>query len=295
MKRNVLNSPRLLKLKKKRQRIFLNKIFLSAIVFFAIFAGLFYLSRLKQLNIAEIKISENKAIDAETAKMIVQEKISGNYLWFLPKTNILFYPKNNIKNELQNKFKRIKDVIFSVKNRKTLEISVTEREALYIWCNATLPESDTAAQKCYFMDENGYIFDEAAYFSGGVYFKFYGKISEDGDLSKRESSPAGSYFAKENFYKFVLFKKILENMGLKPVALYQEDNGDIKFFLSRENSLSMGPEIILKVNSDFQKVAENLETALGTEPLQSNFKNKYSSLLYIDLRFGNKVYYKFRQ
>ena len=158
-----------------------------------------------------------------------------------------------------------------------------------------MPESDTAAQKCYFMDENGYIFDEAAYFSGGVYFKFYGKISEDGDLSKRESSPAGSYFAKENFYKFVLFKKILENMGLKPVALYQEDNGDIKFFLSRENSLSMGPEIILKVNSDFQKVAENLETALGTEPLQSNFKNKYSSLLYIDLRFGNKVYYKFRQ
>ncbi|KKQ46157.1 MAG: hypothetical protein US65_C0044G0007 [Candidatus Yanofskybacteria bacterium GW2011_GWC2_37_9] len=82
-------------------------------------------------------------------------------------------------------------------------------------------------------------------------------------------------------------------MKLKPIALYQEDNGDIKFFLSRENSSFMGPEIILKINSDFQKVAENLETALNTEPLQSNFKNKYSSLLYIDLRFGNKVYYKF--
>ena len=287
MKRNILNSPRLLKLKKKRQKIFLNKIFLSVISLLTVFAGLSYLSGLKQLNITEVKINGNKSIDSEMAKIIAQKEITGNYLWFFPKTNILFYPKNNIKNELQNEFKRLKDAVFSIKDGKTLEISLIEREASYMWCDTTLPESDVAGQKCYFMDENGFIFDEAAYFSGGVYFKFYGKISVE------ENSLSGTYFAKENFYKFILFKKVLENMKLKPVALYQEDNGDIKFFLSRENSLSMGPEIILKINSDFQKVAENLETALNTEPLQSNFKNKYSSLLYIDLRFGNKVYYKF--
>jgi hypothetical protein len=56
----------------------------------------------------------------------------------------------------------------------------------------------------------------------------------------------------------------------------------------------MGPEIIFKIDSDFQKIAENLQAAITTEPLQTDFKNKYSSLLYIDLRFGNKVYYKFR-
>ncbi len=290
MKRNILNSPRLLKLKKKRQKIFINKIFLFIIALLAVFTGLSYLSGLKQLNIAEVKINGNKSIDSEMAKIIAQKEITGNYLWFFPKTNILFYPKNNIKNELQNEFKRLKDAVFSIKDGKTLEISLIEREASYMWCNTALPESDPAGQKCYFMDENGFIFDEAAYFSGEVYFKFYGKISAE------ENNPSsGSYFAKENFYKFILFKKVLEDMRLKPVALYQEDNGDIKFFLSEENSLSIGPEIILKINSDFQKVAENLETALSTEPLQSNFKNKYSLLQYIDLRFGNKVYYKFRQ
>ena len=53
--------------------------------------------------------------------------------------------------------------------------------------------------------------------------------------------------------------------------------------------------ICVGLDSDFEKLAENLQAALMTEPLQSDFKNKFSSLLYIDLRFGNKVYYKFNE
>ena len=83
-------------------------------------------------------------------------------------------------------------------------------------------------------------------------------------------------------------------MGFKLVSLYILDNGDIKIFLSNSDKTLIGPYITLKADSDFQKVAENLQTALSTEPLQSNFKNKYSSLEYIDLRFGNKVVYKFK-
>ncbi len=139
------------------------------------------------------------------------------------------------------------------------------------------------------MDESGYIFDKAPYFSGEVYFKFYGLF----DINNIDN-PLGSYFSKQNFEQLVSFKYLLAGIGLKPVALYIADNGDAQMFLSDGDSLMADPKIIFKVDSDFQKVAENLETALSTEPLQSNFKNKYSSLLYIDLRFGSKVYYKFK-
>ena len=64
-------------------------------------------------------------------------------------------------------------------------------------------------------------------------------------------------------------------------------------FLSSSTS-QMGPEIIFKADSDFNQIIENLQSVLTTEPLQTEFKTKYSSLLYIDLRFGNKVYYKFK-
>ena len=171
-----------------------------------------------------------------------------------------------------------------------LEVSLTERMALYTWCGDTinlvigLPSGDSTAreEKCYFVDEAGYIFDEAPYFSGDVYFKFYGLAN------------LGTYFSKENFKQLIYFKDTLLGIGLKPVSLYVLDNGDIKVFLSNLNKAPIGPYIALKASSNFQKVAENLQTALTTEPLQSDLKNQYSSLLYIDLRFGNKVVYKFR-
>jgi hypothetical protein len=286
-KRNVLNSPRLLELKKHRRRAILNKILIILFGLIAVFILLAYLSCFNSLNITGIQISGNKVVDTETLRATVESQIAGKYLWLFPKTNILYYPQNAIKNELQNKFKRLKDINLSIQNNKILLVSVTERIAKYTWCGAIPPPDanpppiNTNSQKCYFLDEDGYIFDEAPYFSGEVYFKFYG------------SADIGSYFSKQNFKRLISFKDILVGIGLKPVSLYITNDGDVNIFLSRGNSSTNEPKIIFKIDADFQNVAENLEAALTTEPLQSEFKNKYSLLQYIDLRFGNKVYYKF--
>jgi hypothetical protein len=302
-KRNVLNSPRLLELKKKRHRVVLNKILFSLLGLSAIFILLAYFSRLNSLNIDEVRVIGNKIVDAEAIKAVIKQQIAGKYLWLFPKTNILFYPQNDIRNELRDKFKRLKDINLSIKparttdavqsggNNKVLEISLAERVAKYTWCGIEFPEAllmEDSMEKCYFLDEDSYVFDEAPYFSGEVYFKFYGLAGLN------INNPLGFYFFKQNFKQLISFKDILVSIGLKPVALYITDDGDIQVFLSRGDSLITGPKIILKMDADFQNVAENLEAALTTEPLQSKFKNKYSSLQYIDLRFGNKVYYKFK-
>ena len=286
MKRNILNSPRLLELKRHRRKVFLGKVLFFVFTLSVIFAGLAYVSRISNLNISAIEILGNKTLDATVVKSIVQNEIIGNYLWFFPKTNIFFYPKDNIKKDLFNQFSRLESISLSVKN-KVLEVSLTERTALYTWCGDTInlvaelpSDNSTAKEKCYFMDEAGYIFDEAPYFSGDVYFKFYGKTAD-------------SYFLKQKFLELIQFKKTLEGMGLRPVAIYVLDDGNARVYLS-SGAQGEKPEIRFKADADFQKVAENLQTALTTEPLQSDLKNKYSSLLYIDLRFGNKVVYKFR-
>lgn len=282
-KRNVLNSPRLLELKKRRQRTILFKIFIFSFAFLIFFILLAFISRLNSLNITEIKIIGNKIVDTEILKTTVKQQIAGKYLWLFPKTNILIYPQNIIRNELQNKFKRLNNINFSIKNNQILEISVTEREAKYTWCGSSIDLS--VEEKCYFMDENGYIFDEAPYFSGEVYFKFYGLTIDD---------PLGYYFSKQNFKQLVSFKDSIIGMGLKPTALYVKNNEEAEIVLSKGNSAAAEPKIIFKTNADFKNIEENLDAALHTEPLQSKFKNKYSSLEYIDLRFGNKVYDKFQ-
>ncbi len=272
--RNVLNSPRLLELKKHRRRAFFNKILMAMFGLLAVFSLLAYLSRLNSLRISQIEVVGNKVADAEAIKSVAEEQMAGNYFWFFPRANFLLYPQNIIKAELGNNFKIIKDINLSIKN-KILEISITERQAKYIWCGATVSDS-----KCNFIDEDGYIFDEAPYFSGEVYFKFYGAQTE-------------SYFYKQNFKQLILFRDNLIKLGLKPFALYVKDGEDAEMFLSNPTSTTV-PKIIFKIGSDLQNVTENLQAALTTEPLQSKFKNDYASLQYIDLRFGNKVYDKFK-
>lgn len=272
MRKSVSNSPRLLELRRKQRRVLMRKILLFAFCFLLLFAGLTYLSRWEKINIENIVISGNKVVETQKIEEAVLAKISGNYLWFFPKANFLIYPKGGIKKELTGQFKRLSSVSMQVKEFKTLEISVSEYEAKYTWCGDALPAEDGAEKekegKCQFMDSKGYVFDEAPYFSGNVYFRFYGKL--------------------QNFDKLIQLKENMEKMGLMPVSLFYKDDGDINIYLSA------GGEIRLKSDADFEKVAENLQAALSTEPLKSEFKNKQSSLLYIDLRFGNKVYYKFR-
>lgn len=286
-KRNVLTSPRLLELKKERRKTILNKILIFLLGFFVVFFLTSYLSNLKKVNIAEIQINGNSVVDTEAIKGIVMEKIKGKYLWLFPKTNIFFYPQNAIKNELQDKFKRLKGINLSIKNNKILEIVLTERVAKYTWCGNTI---DLAIydQKCYFLDDDGYVIDKAPYFSGNIYFKFYGLTN-----GYSEADPLGSYFFKQNFKSLSSFKDIFISIGLKPVALYVTSGGDVEIFLSKGIKSVNEPKIIFKMNADFQKIAENLQAALNTEPLKSKFKNKYRTLQYIDLRFENKVYDKF--
>ncbi len=280
MKRDILNSPRLQELKRHRRKVFFRKILIYTFILVVVFIGVSYLFRISKLNISSVEITGNKVVEAASLQAAVEDEIGGRYLWIFPKTNIFFYPKNKIKKDLKNKFLRLKDVTVSVDGNQALQVSVSEREAKYTWCGESMPEVSTTDQKCYFLDQDGYIFDQAPYFSGDVYFKFYGA----GEL--------GSSFAQNNFSKLVAFKNSLEGMGLKPVAM-QAETEDTTVFLTTNKTVLVAPKIIFKSDADYQTVAENLQAALLVDPLKSNLKNKYSALEYVDLRYGNKVYFKF--
>jgi len=293
--RRVLNSPRLLKFKKEKQKTFRKKLLWAVFFLVLFFLSLIFLSRWKEMNIENVQVSGNKVLETKIIEQKVREKISGNYFWVFPKTNFIIYPQKEIATDLKNNLKRIKDVFVNDRNIKNLEINITEYNAEYLWCGISPVEKKEVAEedfleknKCYFMNEDGYIFDEAPYFSGEVYFKFYG------NNALNLENPLGTYFFEKDFNRFIYLKKSIEELGIKITSLFVMDNGDVKILLSPKIINQKNPEIIMKLDSDFTKAIENLQSILNTEPLQTDFKNKYSSLLYIDLRFGNKVFYKFK-
>ena len=264
MTREITNTPRLNKIKRQKRNAAIFKSSTFLIVCIIIFIGLVFLSRIWHIRITNVSVDGNKVVETKQIINITEQDLAGNYWFLFPKNNIFIYPKSQIKKDLAQNFKRLNNIALVLTDRNTLNVVVTEREGKYLWCG----------ENCYFMDEDGYVFDEAPYFSGEVYFKFFGKISD------------------KDFAKLVYVKETFSKMGLKPVTLSVLDNRDVKVGLTEEGAKNR-PEIIFKMETDFNKVVENLQTALNTEPLRTDFKKKYASLLYIDLRFGNKVYYKF--
>ena len=277
-KRDLLNSPRLLELKKRRRRGFLSKIFLYVLGIVVFGSALIIISRINKLNIQQIAITGNNIIETELIKNVIKDDLAGHYLYVLPKSNFLLFPKGQIKEDLTAKFKRLINISFALDNSGILNISLSEREEKYIWCGENLPTEEKLP--CYFMDDSGYLFDEAPYFSGNVYFKFFGPVND-------------SYFAPALFNKIVSFKNGLEGMKINTTSVFVKPDGDIEIYLSASQLSLNTPKIILKNDFEVEKTLENLQAAMATDPLMSNFKNKYESMKYIDLRFGNKVYFKF--
>ncbi len=294
-------SPRILELKKKKKKAIRNKV-LFFIGLILILSTLFVLfTRWKEININSLDISGNKILDDENIRKVVEKNLEGYYLWFIPKSNTFLYPKRAIQKELKEKFKRIEDLNIDVVNNQILKVYVKERKAVYTWCGESIESfgvsehldistSESVLDKCYFLNEDGYIFDKAPYFSGEVYFRFFGKLIDQKDTT----NPVGSYFEPEIFNKILFLKDNIASLNLDSQAFVSKENGDLEFYLSSKNSLKDSPKIIFKREADYVKLAENLHSAITSEPLSTSIKEKYNTLNYIDLRFGNKIYYKFK-
>lgn len=285
-KKNTINSPRLNEIRRKRHKALRNKVLFFSFLFIFLLTLASFALHIKKINIKNIEIVGNKVVENKDIIKIAENELNGNYLWIFPKSNFLIYPKNNIKNKLTTNLTRLNNISISTKDSETLLIETNEYEGKYLWCGINPVAEMDITNKCYFMDSSGYIFDEAPYFSGEIYFKIFGN-SFNAQLNN--NNPIGSSFLKENFNNLISFKNSLEMMGIQSYSFVLDENGDGNMFISKNLT---GAKIIFKINSDYPKIIGNLESIINTEPLASTIKNKLNTLNYIDLRFGNKVYYK---
>lgn len=289
-KRDILNSARI---KQQRRKLLKKRMMLGFVFFIILIVALSFLSKNRNLTIHDIRVEGNHVVETQSIIDVAEARMAGNYLHLFSRANAALYPNTRMKNDLFADFSRISAVDISLVNLKTLSIKITERKPEYLWCGIDIPATDAASfqNTCYFLDDAGYIFDQAPYFSGNIYFKFYGwpHGSPPDDFSGNHFLPA------DDFEKLVYVKNSLANLNLKPDMFKVSADGDYEIYLEDPTGKSDArPKIVFNKGNDFEKIINNLSSALNSEPLQTDFKNKFVSLLYIDLRYDNKVYYKFK-
>jgi len=287
--KDIPTSPRVIEIRHKRRVRRIRLVIFLAILFGGMIWGLSYLSKAERVTINNVVVTGNQIIYQDDIKNIVMNNISGKYLYLFSKSNSFIYPHKKIYNKLLLEFPRIESLSIKIDNLKTLHVEITERAGSYLYCGEKIPEvKNEIGENCYFINDNGLILDKAPYFSGNVYFKYYTKMVDEKD------NPVGKQITSvEEFHRVMRFVNRTTSLGLKPIYIIIGQDGIDHLYLDYSEGSTI-PEIIFKNDSDFELLQDNLSAAMGKEEFAGEIKSKYNTLLYIDLRFGNKVLYKFK-
>jgi len=263
-KKDILSSSK--KIKRKR------KIFKS-IAFFVVTAavlyGLVYLANLSKFRIKSVEPqSDNKILNEEIKKGVLNI-ISGKYFKILPKDNVFLLPKDEIEAYLMKEFPRIKSATVEIELPDNLLVKFEERKQEALLCYG---------KECGFLDDSGFVFEKAPYFSGDAYIKFIDEQSGDASLAIGKNIIEASKFQKiMEFINLASKEKIVINKVLiKSEGLFH--------LITKE-----GWAILISDKNEPALTMDNLLLVLNEK-----IKDRRRTLDYIDLRFGNKVYFKFK-
>jgi len=255
----------------KRKRLIKN-FFLSLFIIIAIFSLLIAFLNLPYFKIKKISLTGNKFIETGQVMDEVNSFLSQKKFFFLPEDNIIFASKEELAQRIFKKFPRIKNLSIKKSIFNGLSIEIEERQQEALLCNNKNPS------QCAFIDKDGYVFESSPYFSDNLYLKFFDNRNSSSDLS----SLGFQLLSADQFKKLIEFKNDLSQEKINILKISLEDEGVYRL------STDAGWLILINEKNDPQKTFDNLKLVL------EKIGDKKNILDYIDLRFGNKVYYKFR-
>lgn len=285
--RDILSSPRVEEIKRTKKKAMIRNSILYFLLAVFVVVGLSFLSSYKKMTINNIKIVGNKILSSEEIENVINENLAGKYLYLFSKKNAFIYPHDRIYDGLLSHFTRIEKLSLDVKNVNTLEVFIKERSGLYMWCGENIPLSvDQMGDNCYFINDSGYIFDHAPYVSGNLYFKYFIPIPDTKNIL------GSSMMDEKTFRSFVRLIDDISMSGLEPSHLTYVDD-EVYIYLSHKDGAT-NPYIMIKKDADFKKLGDDISVAMSQAEFKDEVLGKYDNLLYIDMRFDDKVFYKFQ-
>lgn len=306
---------RVRRLSSRRVRTKLIKIIADRLAIFLALVGAIFLlfsqlSMLHAFSISRIVVNGNESVTNKQILAIARENISGHYFGLFSKSNILLYSRSSIENDILGDFTRIASVYVDTRDLQTVVINIAERKPAGVWCSSRLSElvpteadpprieegvAPTSSEEerlgsresvveisidyCYFLDETGFVYSRAPTFTEKLFFEFMGEIESD--------KPLGEVFLNaQAFAELNTFIDTVNGAGVETIGL--DVVKDDRYELIVEG----GARIIFDPNDGYETILENLSSVLASNEFRTEAGDRLIKIEYIDLRFGNKVFYR---
>src|SRR3989344_9554901 len=211
--------PRSSRLTERRRRLLLFR-FGGALALMGAFVGLLWWGATRgALQIQDIAVSGNEVVTANEIKSTAVHVLSGTYFFLFPKSNILWYPHDELEAAILSSFERLKEVSVSRENLTSISIAVTERNPASLWCR------ELGNVTCYFLNDEGLVFANAPDFTGNVFFRFYGDIEASDHIGETYLEE------RDEFSRASVFIEALRGMGLMPIELRAVNGADLELIM----------------------------------------------------------------
>ena len=262
----LLERPPRLRERRRRQRIIAFCICMIGGI--GLVAGIGGASHLEKFAIKDVLVEGVKELSAEVLARAVRDGLADKEFQLFSHKNMFLYPKSAIEAALAGNYPRIHNVTITRPSllAQAITVTVREREPFALWC--------ASDNQCFVMDEHGFIYADAGDAPHNPYV-FRGGLLPNTDV-------VGQTFLRGRMQTTETLLRSLQDAGFKPQGIIVDSEKD--FSIPLEN----GPRLLVAFDMTNENVLRNLETALEAESL----KQRFEQLQYIDLRFGNRVYYK---
>ncbi len=259
--------------KKKRKKILSKKIWLGGGIFLVLLAmaGGLFLSPI--FKIKKINVSGASGMNAALVESFIRSHIASGGPLAAGGDNILFLDGKELEKKIKAEFPAMEEArIKKDLLKRTVLAELAEKKSIGIWCVDPDP--------CFYMEKRGSIFEEAPQAEGSLIL-----LVKTRGVS--EIPQIGAKIVEENLLDFML--KIKD-------GLFFSANVGVKEFLLKSGNFDAeavttdGFRIFFdgKKNPDDQ--IANLKIML-----EEKIGEERGNLEYIDLREGNKIYYKLKE
>lgn len=260
------NSSKFIQKKNKKRKI---KIWFFLILIIFLLYGFVYLMKHPFVNIDNVQVIKNNFSKNEKVEARISEILDGKIIGLIPKTNVFLVSKHETEQKLKEDFPEIESISIDKKGLKQIEVEISEYEPKIIF---------KSNNKKYFVNKEGNIFMEEPILHSYEQLLVFEKEIESVDIGI-------------NIIDSIFLDKILsfvektkeQNLHIKSFNYEQED----VYYLKTSDEF----EMIISSQDDLNESYENFKTILEEGILD---KNNLNMVDYVDLRFGNKVFYKLK-
>jgi hypothetical protein len=260
-----------LRARRRRRRAFIA--LFAALILVAVGAGLVWLGNASFVRVQNVVVSGSSDVSAGDIEQYARAQMEGKYAWLFPRDNIFLYPRAAISQGLLAQYPTLRQADVHAKNFHTVEVIVVERQPVALWCPAA-PQ----AEPCSYLDETGLAYEMAPQFSETPYIIYNGAVSTSTQPGVRQ------YLSQGAFQSLSALVAALGGTDAGPIRRVAVDTNNDAYVYFKNDFY-----IIFGLADDGGDVFNRFGLALQS----SAFAGKdFSSFEYLDLRFGDKLYYK---